>query len=161
MTVEIDKKGTGRHTDVSPFPIKQKEKRMKIRMKSTQKSAVDGIHLQEYGKGRQYDIPEGVARRFIRKDWAVAVGKAPVPEKKVEEKLETKVIEPPEIKDEKLEEPKDEAPLKILDGSTSQGGESSDPEPSKTGDGLVIPKEEAPPELEPIPSTGKKDKNKK
>ena len=74
---------------------------MKVRMKSTQKSAVDGVHLQEYKRGRHYDVPDEVAKRWIGKGWAAAVGKSPPPETKVEEELETKVKEPPETKDEK------------------------------------------------------------
>lgn len=164
MTIEIDKKGTGRHTDASPIPIKLKENSMKVKMKSTQRSAVDGINLQEYGKGRQYDIPEGVAQRFIRKGWAVAVKVVEEeppnppeesPEEKVKEPDEAPVIDPPEQKEDEPEVNKDE-----LDGSRSQGGEQKEEEPpvpkddvnprldatAKADDGLKEPKDEKPPE---------------
>lgn len=51
---------------------------MKVRMKSTHESAVDGIHTKQYGKGKTYAVPDDVAKRWVRKGWAAIVGKAKV-----------------------------------------------------------------------------------
>lgn len=66
---------------------------MKVRMKSTHESAVDGINIVEYKKGKTYDVPPAVAENWVRKGWATPVGKA-----KKAGPEETKVVEPEETK---------------------------------------------------------------
>lgn len=51
---------------------------MKVRMKSTRESAVDGIHTRQYARGRTYSVPDEVAKRWVRKGWASILGKAKV-----------------------------------------------------------------------------------
>ena len=97
MPVVIDKKGKGRHADVSPLPIILKEKSMKVRMKETKKGSPDGVEVNEYKKGRTYDLPDRLAGAFVRAGWATVVK----PPKPPEEEKETKVIEPPETKEKK------------------------------------------------------------
>ena len=110
MPVVIDKTGKGRHTDVSPLPIKQEEKTMKIRMKENKKGSPDGVQVLDYQKGKTYDLPDRLAGVFVKQGWAVAVKPQKPPEPEDEEPLETKVIEPEETKDEELEEPIIEEP---------------------------------------------------
>lgn len=69
MPVRIDKKGKGRHAEVSPLPIKQEES-MKIRMLETKKGSPDGIRINEYEIGKKYDIPKSLAEAFLRAGWA-------------------------------------------------------------------------------------------
>lgn len=67
---------------------------VKIRMKEDAKGAPDHINVQEYKKGKTYDVPDSLAEVFIDGNLAVAVK----PKKKVEPE-ETKVIEPSETKE--------------------------------------------------------------
>lgn len=116
---------------------------MKVRMKSTHESAPDGIHVGKFEKGKTYDLPEVAAKRFVAKGWASAVGKGKVePEEApvAEEPDETKVVEPPEIKEEappELEPPeiKDEEEIKDETPPETEGedkiGDEEPPEEPK------------------------------
>jgi len=55
---------------------------MKILMVETKKGSPDGINISEFAKGKEYDLPPGLADVFIHEGWA----------KIVEEKLEKKII---------------------------------------------------------------------
>lgn len=79
---------------------------MKVRMKEDKKGSPDGINVIDYEKGKTYDMPDVLAKPWIKKGLAVAV-KPP----KVEEEIEEpEAKEPEETKDDGLEEPKDEEP---------------------------------------------------
>ena len=78
---------------------------MKVRMKEDKQAAPDGINIIDYKKGRTYDMPEELAKEFIKQGVVAAVKPKEV---KVEEPDETKVIEPEETK--KEEATKDEKP---------------------------------------------------
>ena len=51
-------------------------------MVETKKGSPDGINISEFAKGKEYDLPSGLADVFIHEGWA----------KIVEEKLEKKII---------------------------------------------------------------------
>lgn len=77
---------------------------MKVRMKEDKKGSPDGINVINYEKGKTYDMPDVLAKPWIKKGLAVAV-KPPKVEEEIEEPEaeepdETKVIEPPETKEE-------------------------------------------------------------
>jgi len=78
---------------------------MKVRMKEDKQAAPDGINIIDYQKGRTYDMPEGMAKAFIKQGVVAAV--KPVKEEKVEEPNETKVIEPEETKKEDEKPPEE------------------------------------------------------
>lgn len=84
---------------------------MKVRMKEDKKGSPDGINVIDYEKGKTYDMPDVLAKPWIKGGLAVAV-KPPkveeeVEEPKAEEPDESKVIEPPETKEEAPAEKKD------------------------------------------------------
>ncbi len=66
---------------------------MKVKMKDTHESAVDGVNIKKYKKGKTYDVPPAIAENWIRKGWAEASKKA-----KAVEPEETKVEGPEETK---------------------------------------------------------------
>ena len=83
---------------------------MKVKMKENKKGSPDGALVNDYKKGRTYDLPDKLANAFVGQGWATAVKpqKPPEeepPETKIEEPDETKVIEPPETKEEAPPEP--------------------------------------------------------
>jgi len=114
LPVVVDRKGKGRHADVSPLTIILKEKTMKVRMKKDKLASPDGVEIIDYKKGRTYDMPDELAGNLINIGLATAIKPQKPPETKVEEPDETKVIEPEETKDEEEteeeEEKKDEKP---------------------------------------------------
>lgn len=84
---------------------------MKVRMKEDKKGSPDGINVIDYEKGKTYDMPDVLAKPWIKKGLAVAVKPPKVEEEieepKAEEPDETKVIELPEKKEEAPPEKKD------------------------------------------------------
>lgn len=87
---------------------------MKVRMKEDKQGSPDGINVIDYKKGKVYDMPDELAKPWIKKGLAVAVKPPKVEEEieepKAEEPDETKVIEPPETKEEAPEENNEEIP---------------------------------------------------
>jgi len=76
---------------------------MKVRMKEDKKGSPDGINVIDYEKGKTYDMPDVLAKPWIKKGLAVAVKPPKVEEEieepKAEESDESKVIEPEETKE--------------------------------------------------------------
>lgn len=78
---------------------------MKVRMKEDKRGSPDGINVIDYEKGKTYDMPDVLAKPWIKKGLAVAV-KPPkleeeVEEPKAEEPEETKEEAPPEKEEKK------------------------------------------------------------
>lgn len=68
---------------------------MKVRMTKTMPGSADGIRVQQYDAGAEYDLTTSLgatelARVFIAEGWAEVVGAEPAPEEAV-----TEVIAPP------------------------------------------------------------------
>jgi len=84
---------------------------MKVRMNKDRKGSPDGINVIDYKKGKTYDMPDELAKPWIKKGLAVAVKPPKVEEEieepKAEEPDETKVIEQPETKEEAPPETED------------------------------------------------------
>ena len=85
---------------------------MKVRMKEDKKGSPDGINVIDYEKGKTYDMPDVLAKPWIKKGLAVAVKPPKVEEEEIEEPKaeepdETKVIEPEETKEEAPPEKED------------------------------------------------------
>lgn len=74
---------------------------MKVRMRETKTCYPDGIHEKECLQGKKYDLPEDIAKSWIKQNFAVKVKTKKPKETKVEEPEKTKVIEPPETKEKK------------------------------------------------------------
>lgn len=74
---------------------------MKIRMIETKVCYPDGITEKECLKGKTYDLPETIAKSWVKQGFAKNVKARKQKETKTEEPEETKVIEPPETKKKK------------------------------------------------------------
>ncbi|GJL78805.1 MAG: hypothetical protein NPINA01_17940 [Nitrospinaceae bacterium] len=46
---------------------------MEIKMLETRMGSPDGVSVFSYSKGKEYELPEGLARVFINEEWAKPV----------------------------------------------------------------------------------------
>lgn len=53
-----------------PPIIEFKEKKVGVKMLETRKGSPDGIHVFEYEGGKECDLPESQADRFVKRGWA-------------------------------------------------------------------------------------------
>ncbi len=70
----------GRHAKFEPEPKDQhdglnspKDKIIRVKMLQDRIAGPDHIHIQEYKKGKEYDVPEFLARPWFEKNLAVKV----------------------------------------------------------------------------------------
>lgn len=64
---------------------------MKIKILKTMDGSPDGSHVLTYKEGETYDVPEGLAKVFLREKWGKAVMKrGPESNKNLNPKTETK-----------------------------------------------------------------------
>lgn len=68
-----------RHADFEPKPI---EKIVKIKMLQDRIAAPDLVYIQEYKKGKEYDVPEFLAGPWFEKNLAVKISKTAKGDKK-------------------------------------------------------------------------------
>lgn len=75
---------------------------MKVKMLKSTQGSKDGIHVEHFKEGTEYDFPDSLAKCFIDGKFAVeAKAEAGEPDKKEQVKQPEVKEEKPEVKDEK------------------------------------------------------------